>query len=567
MGLGDLVNELGDSVEHTASGAGQALGKAADVGAHAAGGVLDSAGLHGAAEAVDGFGDTVADDLGAQVAEQRLGQTNDPKQLIHGDVGGLQESVGHLRKFGAAFDETAHGLKGMDTSHWNGDAADAFQQTLGKHVPLWSDAGEACSAAATALDGYAHTVQWAQSQAQEAIALYNQGQQATQQAQAQHAQQLAAYNQAAQSYNQDSAAGRNPGPAPQQPGALSDPGNALRQQAQEMLDRARQQRDSAAQQAQSAINQATDTAPQTPSFSQRMRNDASDALTVAASAGEHVLGGVLKGAGGIVKFAQTLNPANPYNLTHPAEYADSLSNTAAGLVRSANHPAELVKGLVGTGWSKDPAEAFGKLLPNIALSAATDGAGTAASAGEDVAEREALSAGEEAASRDWSNLAQPAPHVSEPAIHADSVDPATAHQFLQDQHPWMADVNAPRYHAGVQGYTQNCTNNVVAVNDRLDGHEVFAAPTAGPGQVDTAALGNPAAQPQVVSSYDDIIRDMQARGEGSRGVVFIARQDDTGHVFNVIHSPNGIEFLDGQTGMLGKLEQHNVRLIGYMPYR
>jgi hypothetical protein len=397
VGLGDLVNKVGDGLEHAASSAEHALGTVADKGAHAVGGVLDSVGLHGAADAVDNFGDSAADHLGAQVAEQQLGQTNDPKQLVHGDVGAIQQSVGHLQKFAAAFEETAQGLNGMDTSHWNGDAADAFQQALGKHVPLWSDAGEACSAAAQALDAFAHTVQWAQSQAQEAIELYNRGQQATQQAQAQHAQQVAAYNQAAQSYNQASAAGQNSGPPPQQPGAFSDPGNALRQQAQEILDRARQQRDTAATQAQSAVSQATSSAPQTPSFSQRMLNDASDAVTVGASGYEHMAGGILKGAGGIVKFARTISPTDPYNMTHPAEYVDGLSNTAAGLVHSAMHPTELIKGLVGTGWSKDPAEAFGKLLPNVALTAATDGAGSAAAAGEGVAERAAVSTAEDAA--------------------------------------------------------------------------------------------------------------------------------------------------------------------------
>lgn len=141
MGLGDLINKVGDGLEHAASGAEHALGKAADVGAHAAGGALDSVGLHGAAHAVDGFGDSVADHLGAQVAEQKLGQTNDPKQLVHGDVGAIRQSAGHLRKFAAAFEETAQGLKGMDTSHWTGQAADAFGQALGKHVPMWSDAG------------------------------------------------------------------------------------------------------------------------------------------------------------------------------------------------------------------------------------------------------------------------------------------------------------------------------------------------------------------------------------------------------------------------------------------
>ena len=40
---------------------------------------------------------------------------------------------------------------------------------------------------------------------------------------------------------------------------------------------------------------------------------------------------------------------------------------AAGLLRKVNHPDELLKGLVGTGWNSDPAEALGELAPNAAL--------------------------------------------------------------------------------------------------------------------------------------------------------------------------------------------------------
>lgn len=61
------------------------------------------------------------------------------------------------------------------------------------------------------------------------------------------------------------------------------------------------------------------------------------------------------------------------------------------------------------------------------------------------------------------------------------------------------------------------------------------------------------------------IDDMDKRGVGSRGVVYVSRSDGTAHVFNVIHDRNGVVFLDGQTGRLGILEK-NVSEVRYVSY-
>jgi hypothetical protein len=67
-----------------------------------------------------------------------------------------------------------------------------------------------------------------------------------------------------------------------------------------------------------------------------------------------------------------------------------------------------------------------------------------------------------------------------------------------------------------------------------------------------------------VSSYDEIIGDIAARGEGSHGMVYVFRPwDDSAHVFNVVHDEKGVVFLDGQTGRLATLEE-NVDIL-YLP--
>ncbi|HEX4724173.1 MAG TPA: RHS repeat-associated core domain-containing protein [Pseudonocardiaceae bacterium] len=369
-----------------------AVGTAVDGAAHVTGDALHAVGLNGAAQAVDGWGDHVADSLGDQVAEMQLGQTTDPTQLVHGDVSAVNATVGHLRQFAAAFGDTARGLSGIDTSHWTGSAADKFRSVYQPHTKLWSTAQEACADAATALSTYAGTVTSSQHQAQQAINLYQQGVRATQQAQSAYNTQVGAYNSAADSYNAAIAAGDDPGSPPTKPGPFTDPGAALRQQAQQLLDQARQQRDAAAAEAIQAVNTATALAPATPSALGQLSADVSDTVEGLNTGLTHVVGGVVKGTAGIVDFVRGLNPLDPYNVTHPAEYVDGLSTTAAGLVHMSLHPTQLASALVGSGWGSDPFEAFGKLVPNIALAAVTDGAGTAA----DVGERVVVGVGEDA---------------------------------------------------------------------------------------------------------------------------------------------------------------------------
>lgn len=582
MGLGDFIGSVESGV-----------GSFVDSNAHLVGGALDGVGLHSAAHAVDSFGDHIADDLGAQVGEAQLGQSDDPKDLVHGDVKAIGESVGHLRKFASAFGETGIGLQRLESDHWQGQAAEAFRTKFSPHPKQWQTAADACQSAADALDQYSHTVSWAQQQAQQAIDTYKAAKQASDQAREEYDKQVDWYNQETKAWSDYARTGQDPGPAPMAPGAFHNPGSAVFEEAQESLRSARQQRDSAAETAKAAIDAATVTAPAEPSFLSRMEHDVSDVFTGSTVGQLHLAGGVVKGAVDIVNFGRGLNPMDPYNLLHPAQYADHASSTAAGLLHAANHPTELLSAVVGSGWGSDPFEAVGKLTTNIAFGVATGGAGEAGAVTEDIAvnasENLAENAGRdtaENAARDaadnarwsnlrdfynapkgeWADLARPSDGVESSAVHAGSVDPATAQKFLDDQYPWMRDVNRPRFEAGLEGYNQNCSENVIAVNQRLDGIDAIADPLENPRWPDPAKLGDPNASWDDAHSYDNIVQDMKARGEGSRGVVYISRLDGTAHVFNVINDANGVVFLDGQTGTLGHLES-NVTSIKYMPYR
>lgn len=83
----------------------------------------------------------------------------------------------------------------LDAGGWSGQAADGFHAFFDGEPARWIKSGDAFHAAAGALGNYATTLEWAQRQADEAIALWEQGQAATEQAkpaQAQANQQAAA---------------------------------------------------------------------------------------------------------------------------------------------------------------------------------------------------------------------------------------------------------------------------------------------------------------------------------------------------------------------------------------
>ncbi|SFW46610.1 putative T7SS-secreted protein [Amycolatopsis australiensis] len=399
MGLWEFLDEIEEDAEDAVEAIGRGVGEVADKAAHVVGAGLDAIGLHSAAEAVDGLGDSVADTLGAQVGEAQLGQTDDPVKLVHGDAGALRTAAGHLAKFGAAFTKTADGLRRIDTAHWTGDAADKFRAGYHQHPTQWSDAAEACTRASAALTAYADVVQWAQGQAAEAARLFAAAQRQSAQAQA------------------------------MQSGPATDPGAAGRQRAQQVLRDARARRDAEGDRAKAALEAATAKAPAEPRFTDRLLAEGSDLFQQAGDGVVHFYGGIVKGAGGILKFGRSLNPLDPYNMTHPAEYVAGLSGTAAGLLHTVNHPLDVVEGMLGDGWGSDPFEAMGKLVPNVALAVASDGAGAAGervtAAGEEAAESAATAGREASAVERPSAVAE---HPVEPPPPAEDFGPA-GHDF------------------------------------------------------------------------------------------------------------------------------------------
>jgi RHS repeat-associated protein len=378
----DVVDDVGDWAENAIDDGLEQVGEGVNWAADRVADGLDHVGAHDWADSVDRFGDDVSDALGGDVPEKELGETDDPKQIVHGEPEDVTAAATHLTAFADGFSTAGGALQKISVSEWTGEAASAFHATYDKHPALWTDAATACTDASSALDGYVNTLTWAQGQAKEAIALYDEGMKASKQAADDYNKAVDDYNDAASTYNDKLRDGGDAGTKPTPPGPFKDPGTAKIERARTMVDEARKQRDTAADEAAQAIRTATQAAPAEPAFHDRMLANGVDLWALGQYNGVHATMGVLKGTGDLLRFVRTLNLTDPYNLTHPAQYLSGLSNTTAGLIYGLHHPTELLSGMLGDGWGTDPAESLGKLVPAVVLAVATDGAGAAAGAGE-----------------------------------------------------------------------------------------------------------------------------------------------------------------------------------------
>ncbi|MFJ5848781.1 putative T7SS-secreted protein [Streptomyces sp. NPDC092903] len=374
MGIGDFISDITpDSVEDAIEdGVEWAGDRVEDVGNWTAD-RLDDVGWESGADWVREQSRSVANRMGAEVDEMDLGQTEDKTKLIYGSTGKLDSTVSKLRAFQAAFDSTGDGLKGLDSGQLKGETADALRTAVGTQPAKWYAAADATSKALGALDSFASTVTWAQGQAQIAIDKWKEGVKASETAADAHRKKVDDYNKAVDRYNAKPSDKRDPAELPPRPAStFEDPGKKLMKDAQDILAEAREQRNSAAQTARTAIGAARDMAPKKPSYSEQL----GDGFEEAQIMGMHLDGGIIKATAGTLNFVRGLNPMDPYNLTHPAEYVTSLNSLAAGLVVAANDPT-------GTGiqlakdFMKDPAEGLGRLIPDIALTVATGGGGAA----------------------------------------------------------------------------------------------------------------------------------------------------------------------------------------------
>uniref|UniRef100_A0AAU2V406 DUF6531 domain-containing protein n=1 Tax=Streptomyces sp. NBC_00003 TaxID=2903608 RepID=A0AAU2V406_9ACTN len=380
----NLLNRGLGKVEEGIDAGKKAVGGAVDEGAHAVSGLLDRVGAHGLAEQVDDFGDAFASELGAHVDEKQLGQTELFNDLVHGNPKTIRAAGKHLADFSTAFGKVGQGMRRLDSGSWKGQAAEAFRAQFAMHPAKWDEASFACHDASGALAHYAGTVEWAQTKAQEAIELYGEGEKESREA-------VAAYNKRVDAYNDKVRAHQDPGP---RPGPFADPGLAKQQRAQEALAEARRQRNDAAVTARGMVQGALAAAPAEPPPLSRLGRDYQDLMLGGQIELDHVAVGVVKGTADTLNFVRSLNPQDPYNLLHPAEYEKSVATTLTGLVSMDAHPERAAKNMWNE-FKRDPLEFTGRVLANAGdpEALAASGVRTAAEVGVREAAKEGAANG------------------------------------------------------------------------------------------------------------------------------------------------------------------------------
>ena len=349
-GWGDKIV---DGVDQGIDKGKEIVGEGVDYVTDKAGQGLDKVGAHDWADAVEDWGDETASALGAEVGEQQLGQTEEANELIHGKPEQIAATVKNLRDFQKAFDLVGGGMKKLDSGHWKGAAADAFREKFQTLPTDWLHAADAMENAAKALETYSRAVTGAQGKAREAIALYREGDKDSKAA-------VDSYNKKVDAYN---AARNGDSPLPR-PGPFSDPGKAKRQHAREILDAARTARNEAAATAKAAVRAALAHAPKEPTGVEKAKLELADYGLGQSFELAHFGGGIVKGTAGLVNFVRSVNPIDPYNLTHPAEYYKGVNMTLAGLVSTGANPDRALK----NAWDAakgDPSEFLGRLVPEL----------------------------------------------------------------------------------------------------------------------------------------------------------------------------------------------------------
>ncbi|RJQ69483.1 hypothetical protein D5S17_30295 [Pseudonocardiaceae bacterium YIM PH 21723] len=313
---------------------------------------------------------------------RELGDTQDPEQLIPGTPADLESTAKEMAKFDKALEQTAQAFKKIDTGHWQGSAGDAYHEKVGQATPKWLRASDAFLQATSAVQAYYHALDGGQREAAECIRIFEEGQQATRRAMAEYNSQVDAHNGRIDAYNAMRTRGDDPGPVPQPPAAFSDPGEARRNEARERLTRARNSVRDAGDQSARKLTDAMNQAPPMPSTTERLKMEARDHLTEGVDFYKNVGIGLFEGAEGMGKFLRTVMPFDPYNATHPGEYAKNTTMLAAGLSKGVAHPQQFVSDMLNVdGFAKNPGRAAGQLLFDIVSDAATGGAAAGASAG------------------------------------------------------------------------------------------------------------------------------------------------------------------------------------------
>lgn len=214
-----------------------------------------------------------------------LGESRDPKDLVPGDAKAVEATAHLLTQFGQTLSRVGLGLRDLDHGGWKGKAADAFHSFYDGEPKRWITCGDAFHDAARSLTSYSNTLAWAQEQADQAISLWEHGEQQTRQAKATYER---ASQQAQDQGGVDGASALAP---------FSDPGEATRQRASSLLHQARGQVQADGSRSAGVVAMAQEAAPPEPSLWDKATSAVESGLQSFADDVRHGAATVLRGVG------------------------------------------------------------------------------------------------------------------------------------------------------------------------------------------------------------------------------------------------------------------------------
>jgi hypothetical protein len=278
--------------------------------------------------------------------ELRVGAT--PRELIPGDVEAVTRLARRLQDIAVGCGEAADQLGGLRAADWQGDAAEAFADALDQEPGKYARAAEAFRDAALAVHQYAAVMEEAQHDALRAIQLFEEA--TARQARAQ-----------APTDETTAAAGRPDTVTPTPPPTI-DPDIA---QARRILQTARERVQQEAEVAASHLSDAAEAAPNKRGWGSRFLHGAGE-----------FFGGVGDATWGTGKFLWSVSQVRM--VIDPDGWARDVKGIGEGFVWGWSHKVEFAKAIVDWDtWKENPARAAGRLVPDIALTLATVGAGAA----------------------------------------------------------------------------------------------------------------------------------------------------------------------------------------------
>ena len=175
-------------------------------------------------------------------SSKALGETEDPKELVPGNVEQIEANITRLTSEHTRISGRFDSLKGVRVPGWTGVAQESWEVSYDAEVERWKKYLKHIEETRDAIKAYSGSVTAAQTKAQQAIDKWNQGEAAT-------AKAVKEYNAAVENYNDHLCdpvpVGGPPVMRQGPPGVFVDPGQSIRDEAEEILEGARDDLESA----------------------------------------------------------------------------------------------------------------------------------------------------------------------------------------------------------------------------------------------------------------------------------------------------------------------------------